>query len=160
MISQLLLLVVITLMVIYTIYYIRDLKTCICFKENDKLRTNLEFLEFYEYLELFALLLVFAGAFSLNTKMFKVGGKKFKKGTNMMAGILMGVVIVIYFMIKYNVMVNVYKLYNGIREECACASKWQRWFLYYQGLVGGLEVLQYVIAFLMLLMVVVTSLFR
>ena len=160
MISQLLILVVITLMVVYTIYYIRDLKTCICFKENDKLRTNLEFLEFYEYLELFALLIVFVSTCFLNTKMLNFGGKKSKKRTNMAAGILMGVVIVIYFMIKYNVMVNVYKLYNGIREECECANKWQRWFLYYQGIVGGIEVLQYVIAFLVLLMVVVTSLFR
>lgn len=160
MLSQLLLLIIITLLVIYTIYYIRDLKTCVCFKDNDTLRTNLEYLEFYEYLELFALLLVFAAAFSVNTSFFKIGTKSGKKTKNMMAGILLGLVMVIYFVIKYNVMVNVYKLYKGIKKECDCANKWQKWFLYYQGVVSGIEVVQYVIAFLLLLMVAVTSIFK
>ena len=51
---QLVVLVILLFLVIYAIFYVRELKNCVCFRSDDKYKVNLEFLEFYQYLELFS----------------------------------------------------------------------------------------------------------
>ena len=74
--TQLVVLVLLVLLVSYTIHYIRELKNCVCFKSNDKYNVNLEFLEFYQYLELFSIFLLFLGLFSMNKSFLKMVGMK------------------------------------------------------------------------------------
>ena len=66
-------------------------------------------------------------------------------------------ILVIYFLIKYNVVVNVYNLSLNIKDDCDCANQWERFFLYYQGVVSGLQIVHYVIAALILLIVSLTG---
>ena len=160
---QLVVLVLILFLVIYTIYYIRELKNCVCFKSNDKYKVNLEFLEFYQYLELFSVFIIFMGLFSFNKSLTELFGiKPMKKGKtkDFIFVLLSFLVLAVYFLIKYNVMVNVYKLSNTIKEDCDCANKWERFLLYYQGIVSGVEVVHYSIGFFVLLIVLITGVFN
>ena len=151
--TQLVILVLVVLLVLYTIYYIRELKSCECFKINDKNQTNLNFLEFYEYLELFSVIVIMFGIVTL------MPSKK-SKGKGMTNVLLMFAMLIVYMVIKYNLLVNVYKLSKGIKEGCECSDKWQRFFLYYQGIVSGIEILQYVVVFLLAAVVSLSALLK
>lgn len=138
---QYFLLVLVLLLVLYTIYYIRELKSCECFKINDDKQTNLNFIEFYEYLELFAVIVIMFGLKSVP--------KTSKKSSPLNIILLLGLVT-LYLAIKYNLIINVYKLSQSIKEGCECSDKWQRFFIYYQGIVSGIEIVQYLVSFILL----------
>lgn len=149
--SQIILLVIVILLILYTIHYVRQLKTCVCFQQNDKEQTNLNFLEFYEYLELFSAIIVFLGLMAIKPM-------KKNSSSNGLSVILLLLIVIIYFVIKYNVLKNVYKLSKGIKESCDCSNKWERFFLYYQGIVSAIEIVQYVIVFLMTALMSISAL--
>ena len=157
---QLVVLVILLFLVIYAIFYVRELKNCVCFRSDDKYKVNLEFLEFYQYLELFSILIIFLGLFSLNSNflnMLGVGKKKGNKSSGFLMILVSIMILVIYFLIKYNVVVNVYNLSLNIKEDCDCSNQWERFFLYYQGVVSGLQIVHYVIAALILMIVSLTG---
>lgn len=158
---QLVSLVLLLFLIVYTIIYIRELKTCVCFKQNDKYNTNLEFLEFYQYLELFSIILLFSGLLVSSSGSTKsLFGKKGKAGSGFFALFLLIIISIAYFLIKYNVMINVYNLSNAIKEDCNCSNQWERFFLYYQGIVSGIEVVHYIIGLLVLLVILITGFFN
>ena len=82
------------------------------------------------------------------------------KGKGMTNILLMFAMLIVYIVIKYNLLVNVYKLSKGIKEGCECSDKWQRFFLYYQGIVSGIEILQYVVVFLLAAVVSLSALLK
>ena len=161
---QIITLFLLLFLLIYTIIYIRELKTCICFQQNDKYKVNLEFLEFYQYLELFSLIILFVSLFFTNKSMNKMfsSGKKGKVGSigGFFSLFLLTIITIVYFIIKYNVMTNVYNLSRSITSDCECGNKWERFFLYYQGIVSGVEVVHYLIGFLVLILLLITGAFR
>ena len=160
---QIVSLVLLLFLIVYTIIYIRELKTCVCFKQNDKYNTNLEFLEFYQYLELFSIILLFSGLLVSSSGSTKsLFGKKGKSKTanGFFALFLLIVISITYFLIKYNVMINVYDLSNAIKDDCDCSNQWERFFLYYQGIVSGIEVVHYIIGLLVLLVVLISGFFN
>ncbi|MBI96927.1 hypothetical protein CL656_07280 [bacterium] len=157
--TQLVVLVLLLFLVTYTIIYIRELKNCVCFKTNEKYKVNLEFLEFYQYLELFSIFLIFLGLFSLNTKLTKfLGFKGGKKSNGFLMSLLLSMILIVYLLIKYNVMKNVYNLSTNIKYDCDCATKWQRFFLYYQGILNGIEVVHYSIGLLVVVIMLLSVL--
>lgn len=159
--TQLVVLVLLVLLVSYTIHYIRELKNCVCFKSNDKYNVNLEFLEFYQYLELFSIFLLFLGLFSMNKSFLKMVGMNKKSKVNPFFALLMMVVLMsVHFFIQYNVLKNTYSLSRSIKEDCECASKWQRFFLYFQGVSSGIEVAHMVVAVLTIFILLVSGLFH
>lgn len=159
--TQLVVLVLLVLLVTYTIHYIRELKNCICFQSNDRYKVNLEFLEFYQYLQLFSLLFLFLGLFSMNKSFLKmVGGGRKGKLNPFFSLLLMVLLVSVHFYIQYNVLENTYNLSKNIKHDCECSSKWQRFFLYFQGISSGVEVAHYVILALTLIILVISGLFH
>ncbi len=157
--AQIIVLVLLVLLVSYTIHYIRELKNCVCFQSNDKYKVNLEFLEFYQYLELLSILFIFLGLFSFNNsvrKYFGVGGKA--KSNKFLLSLVLVIILGVHFFIQYNVMINVFNLSTNIKSDCECATKWQRFFLYYQGITSGIEVVHYVIALLTIVILLFSAL--
>ena len=157
--TQVIVLVLLVLLVSYTIHYIRELKNCVCFQSSDKYKVNLEFLEFYQYLELVSIFFIFLGLFSFNkslTKYIGIGGKG--KSNKFLLTLLMIIILCVHFFIQYNVMINVFNLSTNIKYDCDCATKWQRFFLYYQGITSGIEVVHYVIALLTIVILLLSAL--
>ncbi len=86
-----------------------------------------------------------------------IGGKAKGKSNNFLLLLLMVIIVSVHFFIQYNVVVNVGNLSANINYDCECATKWQRFFLYYQGITSGIEVVHYVVALLTALILLVSA---
>ena len=137
---------VLIIIILYTYYYLVELKNCPCFIKEDELQ--LEYMKFYLLLDLFTIVIAL---FFLNH--IKQIGCKIKNIENILVIFSVLLVIFIHGYMTY----NVYFFYNSMNPYCNCANKWQKYYIYYKGIVSGLVSLQYIISFLFILIVLINS---
>jgi hypothetical protein len=124
---------VLIILILYTYYYLVELSNCPCFVSNQDDKLYLDYMKFYLILDLFSILIAL---FLLNTKIPN--------------SLLIFSVLLVVFIHGY-MTYNVYHFYNSIKAYCSCANQWQKYFVYYEGIVAGLVTLQYVISFLFII---------
>ena len=129
---------------IHTYYYLDQLNNCICFQKDKYI--NIDFMKFFQVLEIFILTLYVGSMFFFKSKMFK--NKKSPPPIFIMTLSLFLLVGISGYM-----SINVLNLYTNIKEDCKCANSWYRFFLYYQGAVSLITVFRF-IAFILLLAII------
>lgn len=149
-----LLLSIVSFVILLQVYqYLNDIEHCPCFmgKNNGSYQTDITFMKFYQFLEmislvLFVVLIMFYG----NLK--KVGGSK-----KAFAKFLVIITLAIMLFISGYMSVNVAKFYLNMRDECKCANKWQKYFLYLEGIFNSVYFLRLIFAVLFILFLIVSS---
>jgi hypothetical protein len=152
-----------SLFVLFNVYqYLNDIESCPCFMEENyasKYQTNISFMKFYQLLEIFSLI-IFVILISFYKYDSRTGGKKALKASRMSKYIIFIIVSTILTLgilmgISGYMGYNSFALYKNMKKECICANKWQRYFVYLQGVSNSIYFLRivYTILFIMLLIV-------
>jgi hypothetical protein len=126
--------VILILILLYTYYYLVELSQCPCFVANQHDKLYLDYMKFYLLLDLFTIVIA----------LFIT-----KKINHMDHILVIFSVLLVIFMHGY-MTYNVYYFYKSIKSYCDCANQWQKYFIYYEGIVAGLVTLQYLISFLLI----------
>jgi len=134
------------IILIYTYYYLVEISNCPCFLDNKRDTVNLEYMKFYVLLDLFSIIIALSLLHGINQS----GGGKRKK-VSFIENILIMFSIIIVVLVHSYMTYNVYQFYNSIKSSCACVNKWQKYFIYYEGIVSGLVSIQYILFFLFIL---------
>lgn len=118
---------IITIIVFYFVYYyLEDLKKCSCV--NQTYVYNLKKVQ-QIFLGMNVIILLISTLLNLNFfPSMKTIEKHLLKGL-VLSGILM---ICFYAYITY----NTYYFYSTMGANCECANKWQKYYLYYDAMVG------------------------
>ena len=118
---------------IHTYIYLVQLNNCECFNTNGKYVVNIEFMKFFQILELF-IFTIYVGF------MLFVRSKINKKGMpTILKSISLAVLLVINFYMAYNVI----SLFQNIKEDCKCTDSIYKYFLYYQGIISFTTILRF-----------------
>ena len=135
--------------------YLNELESCPCFNEQnnkEKYSTNIEFMKFYQFLEIASLLifivLIYFYKFPLKSR--KGNNKGFFKILLMMS------LFALLFISGY-MSYNVATFYLNMKKECICVNKWQKYFIYLEGVFNSIYFLRILYA---LLFVILLGLFN
>jgi len=134
------------IIILYTYYYLVELKNCPCFIQNKEENLNLEYMKFYTILDLFTILVSLF--FIKHVK--KIG---IEKTSNVLVIFSVLLVAFIHGYMTY----NVYHFYNSVKSNCQCVNQWQKYYIYYEGIVSSLVSLQYTISFLLILIMLINT---
>ena len=126
---------------IHTYMYLNQLLTCECFIKNNKYSVNIEFMKFFQVLEIFIFSIYVGFMVFVTTNI-----NKQMPSPKILASISLALLIAISGYMAYNVV----NLYTNISEDCKCANSVYRYFLYYQGIVGASTVLRFIALILMI----------
>lgn len=138
--------------------YLSEAESCPCFVEENnasKYQTNIQFMKFYQLLEL-ASLIVFAVLLTLYKN--QIGGKK-----KSLAFIKFLVVIssIVLLGISGYMGYNVATFYLNMKSECSCVSnKWQKYFVYLEGIFSSIYFLRIIFALVFLAIIVLFNFFN
>jgi uncharacterized membrane protein YdcZ (DUF606 family) len=127
---------------IHTYLYLNQLNNCDCFIQNEKYGVNIEFMKFFQILEIF-IFTIYVGFMIFVTS--KINKEKMPS-PKILAGISLALLVFISGYMAYNVI----NLYMTISDDCKCATSVYRYFLYYQGVVGASTVLRFIALFIMI----------
>jgi hypothetical protein len=130
--------IIITLIFVYTYYYLEQLNSCECFVKNDKYSVNIEFMKFFQVLEIFLFTIYVGMMLFFNSKIVK------KKMNKPMPLLLSTISLALLIGINVYMTYNVFNLYNNIKEDCSCSGGFLKYFVYYEGIVSGINVLRFV----------------
>lgn len=127
---------------IHTYLYLNQLNNCDCFIQNEKYGVNIEFMKFFQILEIF-IFTIYVGFMMFVTS--KINKEK-TPSPKILASISLALLVFISGYMAYNVI----NLYMTISDDCKCATSAYRYFLYYQGIVGASTVLRFIALFIMI----------
>ena len=118
---------------IHTYLYLVQLNNCECFNTNGKYVVNIEFMKFFQILEVF-IFTIYVGF------MLFVRSKVNKKGV---PTILTSISLAVLLLINFYMAFNVINLFQNIKEDCKCTDSIYKYFLYYQGIISFTTILRF-----------------
>lgn len=132
--------------------YLSELEHCPCFVgDNNSKSVDISFLKFFQLFEIFLYCIFLFALFSL--KYGKRGGENRK--------FILRVVSFISFVLLTGIMgymsFNVLNFYKSLSNDCKCSNKWQKYFIYAQGIFSSLSLIRLLLAFLFILLVTVMN---
>ena len=129
--------------------YLNEVESCPCFIDEinkTKYRPDISFMKFYQFLEIFSLLI-----FLILITFYKFPLNKNSKKSNGFLKILLFISIFVLLFISGNMSYNVGKFYLNIKEDCYCVNKWQKYFIYLEGIFNSIYFLRLLYVFLFVL---------
>lgn len=138
-------------------HYLTELENCKCFQIQNGLKytADLEFMKFYQVLEIVSFVLFFISTYMLNQKRFSTRGGA-KHGLRFISILSFIVLIYIFGYMSY----NVFNFYMNMKKDCKCADKWQKYFIYAQGLTTSVSTLQLAFGFLFTMSIILVGMKR
>ena len=129
--------------------YIKEIEQCPCFEENKSDKLNIDYIKFYLLLYIFSLLIhIFILLYLPLNNYNHFNHKTLTKSILILS-------IIIMFIIHGYMGYTVYHFYQSIKDYCSCVNKWQKYFIYYTGIISSLNVLFYIMMFLLILHVLI-----
>jgi len=122
---------IISFFILINVYqYLDDLKECSCFVENQHpdYKINIDFLKFYQILEIITLFIFIVFISMYKSTLFK-GGSGGKKGMRFFVILSTLVFLFITGYVSYSSIL----LYFMSKKDCMCVNKWQKYIIYIQG---------------------------
>ena len=129
--------------------YLNEAESCPCFIDetnNSKYAPDISFMKFYQFLEIFSLLI-----FLILITFYKFPLNKYGKKSNSFLKILLFISIFVLLFISGYMSYNVGKFYLNIKKDCDCVNKWQKYFVYLEGLFNSIYFLRLLYVFLFIL---------
>ena len=137
---------------LHTYYYLVQIDNCPCFHKDGKYEVNIDFMKFFQILEIIILSIYVSSIFFFKSNTFKMKNVP-------MPTIILSLTIFLMLGISIYMTINVFNLYINIKEDCKCVDSWYRFFIYYEGIVSLIAVFRIVVLSLILLMVFLFSKF-
>ena len=141
----------ISLVILVNIYlYLDSIKDCKCFisNENGENEVDVEFLKFYQILEIVSLFIFLSFVFMYKSNMNGGNGKN--SGVKM----FMTLSLLILMFISGYVSYNSFLFYQNVSKHCNCANKWQQYFIYLQGIFNSVFFLRLCFTFILVLLMI------
>jgi len=150
--SQKTMIVILYIIVIYvfihTYFYLDQLNNCECFNKNDKYAVNLEFMKWFQILEIF----IFSIYVGFMLFIYKKNSNN--KINNTFTGLLLSSIsLALLLAISLYMGVNVINLYMNIKDDCKCANSNYKYFVYYEGILSMSSVLRFVSGIIVIFLV-------
>jgi len=123
-----------------TYYYLDEIDNCPCFEKDGKYKVNVDFMKFFQVLEVLFLTVFLAIFLFITSSKTKILNKNKIPNMNVLTILPMIVLLGISGYMSYNVL----NLYYNIKEDCKCVDSWYRYFLYYEGAMSFVSVLRIV----------------
>lgn len=145
----------ISIFILVKIYhYLSQLDHCQCFQiqKNQHYKIDIEFMKFYQVLEIFSFTIFFLSTILLKKHSKMNGGSRSTlRFINALSFIIL---LYIFGYMTY----NVFHFFVNMKNECKCANKWQKYFIYAQGIGTSLATLQMVFGFLLSISIISSTL--
>jgi hypothetical protein len=138
-----------------TFYYLEEIDKCPCFKKDGKYAVNIDFMKFFQVLEIF-ILTVFIALF-MYLKLFNKKGIATANIKNNVPQFVLLLPVIVLLVISGFMSYNVLNFYTNIKEDCKCADSWYRYFIYYEGIVSLISVFRVVISFILLTILLIVA---
>jgi hypothetical protein len=138
---------------LHTYYYLDQIDNCPCFHKDGKYAVNIDFMKFFQILEIFILTVYLVSIFFFSSKMFK---SKNKKAPLVLLFIAMAFLLTVSGAMTFNVI----NFYNNVKEDCKCVDSWYRYFIYYEGIVSFITVFRFISVVLLLTIFFIMSKFN
>ncbi len=142
---------IVSLGILIKIYdYLNKLENCDCYNDAqayNKFKINIEFLKAYQIFEMFLVIMLLYLLFSCDnlTNVPKIHSP-------FSATFLTTTIIMLLAFVSGYITYNVFLLYALSKSRCKCVDKWQKYFVYVQGIMASVTFLR--ILFLLLLVFV------
>lgn len=135
-----------------TYEYLTKLEKCDCYNDliaYRSLKINIDFLKAYQIFEMFLIFMLIIIIFCQNSLKIKAIKNAFS-----LKYLSTSIILLLTFVTGY-LSYNVFLLYSISKEKCECMDKWQKYFLYVQGIMNSVAFMRlmflFVIVFLLLL---------
>ena len=128
---------------VQTYLYLDEIDRCPCFHKDGKYAVSIDFIKFFQVLEIIILTASLGTMFFQKSKA-KVDVKKAQAPT-----IILSLTVIIMLIISAFMAYNVINMYTNIKDDCKCVDSWYRYFLYYEGFVSLITVFRFVLVFLL-----------
>ena len=132
--------------------YLTQLEECKCYNDMiayQKLKINIDFLKAYQIFEMFLVFLFIIIIYCRKSKRLN-----FLKSSFQLTYLTTSIILLMTFVTGY-LSYNTFMLYLISKEKCKCVDKWQKYFLYVQGIMNSVAFMRllflFVVAFLLLL---------
>ena len=140
---------IISFFILLSVYqYLDDLKECSCFIENQHpdYKVNIDFLKFYQILEIITLFIFIVFISMYKSKIFRGGGKD---------GMRFFVILstLVFLFITGYVSYSSILLYFMSKKDCMCVNKWQKYIVYIQGTFNTIYFLRILFTFLFVFLI-------
>jgi hypothetical protein len=138
---------IIAIYILLQIYkYLLEVENCKCFKkDNEDYGVNLQYMKFFQVLHII-LFCIYIG-WSIMDKPI-IGSKN---GMNFITVQILVLLLIVYFYMFYNV-INFYK---NVKKECRCSyNNYFKYFVYFEGIVSFMTMLQIVYTFILVLIII------
>jgi hypothetical protein len=130
---------------IQTYYYLVKIDSCECFNKNEKYSVNVEFMKFYQFLEMI-LLTIFVFIGFLNSSKNKVIIPK-------MSGVFLSTLTFVLLLgISIYMSYNTFIFYMNVKQDCKCVNSWYKYFVYFEGITTFITSLRIIFMILMVIM--------
>lgn len=140
----------ISISILTSVYmYLDSLKDCVCFleKQNPNYKINIDFLKFYQILEIFSLFILIVLMIIYKKKIISGGDKK---GIKFFITLTMILLLGLTGYMSYN---SIF-MYFLSKEDCRCVNKWQKYIVYIQGVLNTIYFLRILFALMIVLLIV------
>ena len=139
----------ISLFILISVYtYLNQIKGCDCFIQNQhsKYNVNVEFLKFYQILEIITLMVFVIMITIYKNDIFKGGNKL---GVKFFVSLSMLVLLFISGYMSYNSLI----FYLTSKKDCKCVNQYQKYIIYIQGIFNSIYFLRllYLLVFVLLI---------
>lgn len=128
---------------VQTYLYLVQIDECPCFHKDGKYEVNIDFMKFFQVLEIFILTVLVFSTFFFKSNFFKSKNRQ-------PPFFLLSLVLVFLLSISGFMTYNVINMYTKIQYDCKCTDSWYRYFLYYEGFVSGITVFRFIVMALVL----------
>ena len=140
--------VIMMFILIQTYYYLVQIDNCPCFNENGKYAVDVEFMKFYQVLEMIVLSVFVLISFLTASKAKQVIPK--------MNGLFLSTLsFVILFGITAYMSYNTFNFYMNVKQDCKCVNSWYKYFIYFEGISTFLAILRIIFIFLFVIMTLI-----
>ena len=127
--------------------YLSELEHCPCFQKDNR-NVDIAYMKFFQVLEIITYFILIFSLFSL-----KYG----KGGKNEMISFVSVITVIISLIVMGYMGYNVILFYKSLKNDCECANKWQKYFIYAQGLFSSISALQLSATFLFIVQLMIVS---
>jgi hypothetical protein len=135
---------------IQTYYYLIQIDNCPCFNKNDKYSVNIEFMKYFQILEMIVLTIFVTISY--------ITSNKFKNIIPKSGGIFLSTLSAILLLgISSYMAYNTLNFYINVKEDCKCANSMYKYFVYFEGISSLVAVVRMI--FMILLVFIMLILF-
>lgn len=134
--------------------YLTDLEHCNCYNDviaYQNLKINIDFLKVYQIFEMFLVVMFISIILCRKSNSMNLAKRSFR-----LTYLTTAIVLLMTFVTGY-LSYNTFLLYVMSKEKCKCVDKWQKYFIYVQGIMGSITFLRLLFLFFVVFLLLLSN---